>query len=189
MLVRGVAGEHILPRRLADKQPGIVVTYEVFKSPGGEAEYRAAYDTAMRPWPVSFEDLYVPSRFGLTHGVVTAPREPPAARAAASVHGISDDVVAKHRRFQRPLSRLCDRMGQPSKSVPDEPIRTAADYRAWLTSTLNALTLDRVSLVGMSFGGWLALDCALASPDPFVSFLSRHVGIVLAVLHPAIGCE
>ena len=51
-----------------------------------------------------------------------------------------------------------DVMGQPSKSIPDEPIRNAADYVAWLTATLDALHLDRVSLVGMSFGGWLALN-------------------------------
>ena len=51
-----------------------------------------------------------------------------------------------------------DVMGQPSKSIPDEPIRDAADYVAWLTATLDALHLDRVSLVGMSFGGWLALN-------------------------------
>ena len=58
-----------------------------------------------------------------------------------------------------------DVMGQPSKSIPDEPIRNAADYVAWLTATLDALHLDRVSLVGMSYGGWLALNYAVAAPE------------------------
>jgi pimeloyl-ACP methyl ester carboxylesterase len=58
-----------------------------------------------------------------------------------------------------------DTMGQPSKSVPDEPVRDAADYAAWLTATLNGLHLDRISLVGQSYGGWLALNFAIAAPE------------------------
>src|SRR6478752_7354573 len=57
-----------------------------------------------------------------------------------------------------------DTMGQPGKSVPVEPIRNADDYVRWLTETLDALHLDRISLVGMSFGGWLALAYAVAAP-------------------------
>jgi pimeloyl-ACP methyl ester carboxylesterase len=56
-------------------------------------------------------------------------------------------------------------MGQPSKSIPDEPIRDAADYVAWLTSTLDGLHLDRISLVGMSYGGWLAVNYAVAAGE------------------------
>ena len=43
-----------------------------------------------------------------------------------------------------------DVMGQPSKSIPDEPICNTADFVSWLTATLDGLRLDRVSLVGMS---------------------------------------
>jgi len=57
-----------------------------------------------------------------------------------------------------------DTMGQPGKSVPAEPIRNADDYVTWLTATLDGLHLDRVSLVGMSFGGWLALTLTVAAP-------------------------
>jgi pimeloyl-ACP methyl ester carboxylesterase len=56
-------------------------------------------------------------------------------------------------------------MGQPSKSIPTEPIRNAEDYAAWLAETLDGLHLDRVFLAGQSYGGWLALNFALAAPD------------------------
>jgi pimeloyl-ACP methyl ester carboxylesterase len=56
-------------------------------------------------------------------------------------------------------------MGQPGRSIPDKPIRNAADYVAWLTSILNELKLDRVSLAGMSYGGWLSLTYAVAASD------------------------
>jgi pimeloyl-ACP methyl ester carboxylesterase len=58
-----------------------------------------------------------------------------------------------------------DVMGQPGKSIPDVPICDTADFVAWLTATLDALGLDCVSLVGMSFGGWLALNYAVAVPQ------------------------
>ena len=34
----------------------------------------------------------------------------------------------------------------------------------WLHETLDGLSLDRISLVGMSYGGWLALNFALTAP-------------------------
>ena len=58
-----------------------------------------------------------------------------------------------------------DIMGQPSKSVPDQPIRNATDYVAWLTATLDGLGLGCISLLGMSFGGWVAMRYAVAASD------------------------
>jgi pimeloyl-ACP methyl ester carboxylesterase len=60
-----------------------------------------------------------------------------------------------------------DTMGQPGRSIPDpdEPIRDTADFVAWLSATLDGLNLDRVFLVGMSYGGWLALNFAVTTPD------------------------
>jgi pimeloyl-ACP methyl ester carboxylesterase len=60
-----------------------------------------------------------------------------------------------------------DVMGQPTRSVPDPdaPIRDPADLVAWLGETLDGLNLDRFSLVGMSFGGWLALHFSIAVPE------------------------
>jgi pimeloyl-ACP methyl ester carboxylesterase len=57
-----------------------------------------------------------------------------------------------------------DVMGQPGRSIPGEPIRTAADYVEWLTATLDGLGLDGISLMGMSYGAWLGLSYAIAVP-------------------------
>ena len=37
--------------------------------------------------------------------------------------------------------------------------------RRGLTATLDGLHLDRIFLVGMSYGGWLALNYAVAAPE------------------------
>jgi hypothetical protein len=49
-----------------------------FDTPEGEAGFRAAYDAALKLWPVPYEELDIPSRFGVTHVVAAGPKNAPA---------------------------------------------------------------------------------------------------------------
>ena len=137
----------------------------MFKTPEGEMKFLQAYAAAMKRWPVAFEELDVPGRFGSTHVVVSGPRNAPpmvllhgyAATSAMWAPNVGD-FAFDHRVY------AIDVMGQPSMSIPTEPIRCPDDYAVWLAETLDALHLDRVCLVGQSYGGWLALKFALAAP-------------------------
>jgi pimeloyl-ACP methyl ester carboxylesterase len=136
-----------------------------FRSPRGEAAYLAAYDAAMNLWPVPYDEMDVSSRFGMTHVVASGPTDAP---PLVLLHGYMATLLMWSRNvgdFSKDYRVYAiDTMGQPSRSIPNEPVRDAADYVAWLTATLNALQLDRISLAGMSYGGWLALNFALAAP-------------------------
>ena len=120
----------------------------------------------MKLWPVSYEEIDVPTRFGTTHVVVTGRTDAP---PLVLLHGYSATLtmwslsIADFSKDYRVYA--IDVMGQPGKSVPDEPIRNAADYVTWLNATLNGLHLDRVLLIGMSFGGWVALNYAIVAPE------------------------
>jgi pimeloyl-ACP methyl ester carboxylesterase len=137
-----------------------------FKTPKGEAAYLAAYDAAMKLWPVPYEEMEIPGRFGMTHVVASGPKDAP---PLVLLHGYWATLtmwtlnIADFSKDYRVYA--IDVMGQPSRSIPDEPIRNAAGYVAWLTATLDGLHLDRVSLVGMSYGAWLALNYAVAAPE------------------------
>jgi pimeloyl-ACP methyl ester carboxylesterase len=136
-----------------------------FKTPEGETRFLAAYDATLQRWPVPCEQIEIPGRFGTTHVVVSGPKNAP---PLVLLHGYMAtsvmwspnivDFAHDHRVY------AIDTMGQP-KSIPGEPIRSAADYVEWLDATLDALRLDRIDLVGMSFGGWLALKYAVAAPE------------------------
>jgi len=137
-----------------------------FKTPAGEAAYRAAYDAEIKSWPVPCEEIDVPSRFWTTHVIACGPK---GAAPLVLLHGymatstmwsINIEAFSKDHRVY-----AVDVMGQPGKSIPGEPICNTADFVSWLTATLDALRLGRVSLVGMSFGGWLALNYAVAVPQ------------------------
>lgn len=137
-----------------------------FKTPEGEARFLRAYDAALKLWPVPYEEIDVPTPFGTTHVVTCGPKTAPPLvllhgyMATATMWSPNIAAFSKDHRVY-----AVDVMGQPSKSRPSEPIRDVADFVSWLTATLDALHLDRVSLVGMSFGGWLALNYAVAAPQ------------------------
>jgi pimeloyl-ACP methyl ester carboxylesterase len=137
-----------------------------FKTPEGEAAYLSAYDAAMKLWPVPYQEIEIPSRFGTSHVTVSGPKNAP---PLVLLHGYmatstmwAPNIADLSREYR---VYAIDVMGQPSKSIPNEPIRSAAEYVAWLTATLNALHLDRISLVGMSYGGWLSLNYTVAAPE------------------------
>jgi len=136
-----------------------------FKTPEGEGAFLAAYDAAMKLWPVPYEELVIPSRFGMTHVIVSGPKDAPPLVLLHGYWATSTMWAPNIADFSKDYRVYAiDVMGQPSKSIPAEPIRDAADYAAWSTATLDALHLDHVCLVGMSFGGWLALNYAVSAP-------------------------
>jgi pimeloyl-ACP methyl ester carboxylesterase len=154
-----------------------------FKTHEGEATFVAAYDAALKLWPVPYEQIDVPTRFGMTHVVACGPKAAPAlvllhgymatsTMWAPNIAGFSKD----HRVY------ALDIMGQPSKSIPGEPICNAAEFVSWVTATLDGLWLDRISLVGMSFGGWLALTYAVAVPHRVQSLVLLSPGGLLPMV-------
>ena len=137
-----------------------------FKTPEGEAAFLAAYEAAMRLWPVPYEEMDIPTPFGMTHVVVSGPKDAP---PLVLLHGYMATLtmwslnIADFSKDYRVYA--IDTMGQPSKSIPSEPIRNEGDYAVWLTATLDGLQLDGIFLVGMSYGGWLALNFAIAARE------------------------
>jgi pimeloyl-ACP methyl ester carboxylesterase len=151
---------------IARRAEAAVPQQSAFRTPEGETAFLAAYDVAMKRWPISYEEMDLRSRFGTTHVVACGPSD---ARPLVLLHGYMATLtmwapnVADFSNHYRVYA--LDVMGQPGKSIPAEPIRSASDYVEWLNATFDALRLDRISLVGMSFGGWLALTYASAAPQ------------------------
>lgn len=137
-----------------------------FKSPEGEAAFLEAYDNAMKFWPVTYEEIEITNRFGTTHVVTSGPKDAP---PLVLLHGMLGTLtmwspnIADLSKDYRVYA--IDVMGQPGKSVPNEPIRDAAGFVAWLSETFNGLDLDRLYLVGMSYGAWLAIHFTLTAPE------------------------
>lgn len=137
-----------------------------YKTPEGEAAYVSAYDDALRSWPVHYEEIEVSSRFGTTYVIASGPTDTP---PLVLLHGFMTtlllwtpniaDLSEKYRVY------AIDIMGNRNRSIPDQPILSAEDHVECLISTVDSLCLDGFNLVGMSHGGWLAINLALAVPE------------------------
>ena len=150
-----------------------------FDSSEGETAYLAAYDANMQLWPVAFEQLDIPTRFGRTHLVVSGPADAP---PLVLLHGFGGALtmwwpnVADFSRQYRVYA--VDVIGQAGRSIPSQPIRSRAEYVEWLTAVLEALGIEQTYMVGMSYGGWLTLNYAIGAPERMRS---------IALLSPAGG--
>jgi pimeloyl-ACP methyl ester carboxylesterase len=138
----------------------------MFKSDEGRARYMAAYDAVLRDWPVPFEELDVPTRLGPTHVIASgSPDAPPlvllpSLAASATVWRLNVAELSLHYR-----TYAIDVIGQPGKSVATRRIRSRREFAGWLADVLDALGVERTSIVGCSFGGFLALNQASLTPE------------------------
>ena len=138
----------------------------LFKSDAGKARYMAAYDAALDDWPVPYEELDLPTRLGGTRVIASgAPTAPPllllpSFAGSATVWRLNIAGVSRHYR-----TYAIDVIGQPGKSVATQRIRNRQDFANWLTDVLDGLGIRRTPIVGCSFGGFLALNQALLTPE------------------------
>ena len=138
----------------------------VFKTPSGETRSRNAYDLVLRSWPVAYEELFVNTHFGLTHIIACGPGN---GQPLILLHGQEASATMWFYNI-RDLSQtfrvfMVDTVGDIGKSQPTCLPENRAEYAAWLLDILDQLQLDKVDLLGISYGGFLALNFVIAHPE------------------------
>ncbi|MFF3390987.1 alpha/beta fold hydrolase [Streptomyces sp. NPDC002669] len=76
---------------------------------------------------------------------------------------------------ERPVYAL-DTPGDPGRSVHREPMWQPERAAQWMDEALDALGLDRVHLVGSSYGGWLVINQAHLRPGRLASVTALDPG-------------
>ncbi len=143
-----------------------IYTSSVYKSEDGELAVRERYGRFLRYWPAANQQLRVPTREGETFVVVCGPEN---ARPLVLLHGSGGNAAmwmgdvalwAQHFRVY-----AVDMIGEPGMSAASRPPLASDAYALWLDDVMRELSLDRVSIVGVSLGGWLAIDYATRRPE------------------------
>lgn len=142
------------------------MTPQIYRS---EADRRAVLDSYRRllaQWPVPREERHVPTREGDTFVVSSGPADAPPLvllhGASSSAHEWLGDVAAWSSRFR---VHAVDVIGEAGLSAPSRPPLDSDASVRWLDDVLDALDASPTSLVGRSFGGYLALRYALARQE------------------------
>ncbi|MFI5781924.1 alpha/beta fold hydrolase [Nocardia sp. NPDC051570] len=137
----------------------------IYKSEAGGEKILARYREALRAWPIPFDELRVPTREGETFVVASGPMDAP---PLVLLHGSSanasawrGDIASWARDFR---VYAVDLVGEPGLSAPSRPRLDSEEVALWLDDVLAGLGLTRAAMLGMSLGGWTALDYALRRP-------------------------
>lgn len=146
-----------------------------FVSDAWRDRYFAACDAVYALGAPAAAETDVETSFGTTHVYRYDPADP-AARSRTPVvlvHGAGSCSAMWYPNTPalsavRPVYAI-DTPGDPGRSVQREPIHQPERATQWLEETLAGLGLDRVHLVGSSYGGWLALNQAHREPGRLAS--------------------
>ncbi len=137
--------------------------------------YFAACDAVYALGASAHAETDVETSFGTTHVYMYGPTDPVAQSRTpvVLVHGAGSCSAMWYPNTPalsaaRPVYAI-DTPGDPGRSVQREAIHQPERAAQWLDETLAALGLERVHLVGSSYGGWLALNQAHRRPDRLAS--------------------
>jgi pimeloyl-ACP methyl ester carboxylesterase len=153
----------------------------IYKNARAEHRIQAAYTRMLDSWPVKSAHLYLPTRFGETF-VIASGRE--SAPPLILLHGAGSNssswasdmsVYAQHFRVY-----AVDLLGEPGRSAPTRPDWNSTGYAEWLEEVLDELHVARAALLGLSQGGWTALQFARLRPERVEKLVLLTPGGVVA---------
>ncbi len=150
-------------------QPARAEVASIYLTPANEAKIMALYDAKLAKWPVPYESVSVPTRYGRTHVLASGPKEAPPLLLlhAMGVTGTmwQPNVEALSRDFR---VYAVDTIGDLGKSTLDDLSKYPSDskaYSAWLGDVLDGLGLAQANVVGASMGGWIAMNLTRDLPQ------------------------
>lgn len=141
------------------------MTRTIYRTEAGGALIRRRYEEWLAHWPVPADRRTVPTRQGDTFVMVSGAEHGP---PVVLLHGSGANTLA----WMELVGRLADRfrfyavdmIGEPGLSAPSRPPLGSTAYADWLDDVLDGLGLTTVRMVGVSLGGWLAIDYATRRP-------------------------
>lgn len=140
---------------------------KVYRSNEAKKHIHETYDRLLKEWNVKVEPVDIPTRYGSTRVNVFGKE---GAAPVVLFHGVGDDsalmwvynaaALAPHFRLY-----AVDTIGGPGKSVPNQNYNKNFEDEIWIDETLNGLGVGKVSIIGVSHGGFLAQCYAVRRPE------------------------
>lgn len=138
----------------------------IYKSTEGGRLVRERYQVFLAHWPVPNQQVRVPTSQGETFVVISGPEDAPALLLLHGGAANSAMWMGEVREFARFFRVYCiDMIGEPGLSAPARPPLVSEAHAVWLDDVLNGLAVAKASVVGISLGGWLALDYTIRRPE------------------------
>jgi pimeloyl-ACP methyl ester carboxylesterase len=143
---------------------------DIYKSEAGRQAVERSYRDALQRWPVAHRQLRIPTSQGDTFVIASGEEHAP---PVVLFHGSGTNSsmwmrdIGEWTRCHRVYA--VDMIGEPGLSAPSRPPLRSDAYALWLDDVWSHLGLIKASVVGISLGGWLALEYAVKRPDRVAS--------------------
>lgn len=141
-----------------------------FREAAGYARYQSAYRAGFELLPQPRESVDVPTKWGVVRayrfgsGTGTPLVLLPGRQSATPLWAANlPSLLAV-----RPIITI-DLLGEPGLSVQTEPIADGKEQADWLAECLRVLEPEPVHVLGVSIGGWSAVNLAVHHPDRVAS--------------------
>ncbi|HEX2621695.1 MAG TPA: alpha/beta hydrolase [Phototrophicaceae bacterium] len=138
----------------------------LYRTPEGEQAVMAMYDTVLKNWSAPYQTQMISTRQGDTFVITSGETAAPALILLHGAGGNSSmwapDIADYSRHFR---VYAVDLPGEAGKSTSNRPAWEGSAFVEWLEDVLNALNVDRATLVGISQGAWTALKFAVVMPE------------------------
>lgn len=138
----------------------------IYKTPTAQAALLTWHERFRARLARPTESRRFPTPFGETHCLICGPTDAPPlvllhGALASSAHALSEVAgLANHFRVY-----ALDVIGQSPLSAETRPEVDGPAYGEWLRACLDSLELPRVRLLGVSWGGFIALRLAALAPE------------------------
>ena len=140
----------------------------VYKSKHGEAVLIELYDKQLRSLNVSYEDLYVQTRFGQSHLIKLGN---PNSKSFLFFHGGNNTspFSLSFGGFSGLFEHFCiyavDTIGHPGKSAKTVLSHKTMEYGEWASDVIDALGFQKMNCIGGSFGGGILAKLMCVAPE------------------------
>ncbi len=144
-----------------------------FVSEEGEKDFMLAYNEAMGILPPTDKTFNVETDYGTVRVYYFTTEENRHKEPVILLHGRSASTPMWEANLaglmeERPVYSV-DLLGEPGMSIQKEPINDSQQQAEWLREVIAKLELERVHLVGVSIGGWTAMNLVRFYPERIAS--------------------
>ena len=137
----------------------------IYKSATAAEQVLQRYREHLATWPVPSEHVRIPTDAGETFVVASGPKDAPPLvllhGAGANTSTWLGDIASWAGSFR---TYAVDLVGEPGLSAPARPRLDTDEPARWLDQVLDGLGITTCAMVGMSLGGWSALDYVIRRP-------------------------
>jgi pimeloyl-ACP methyl ester carboxylesterase len=131
-----------------------------------QQEYLTAYLKVMNLWGIEYDSYEVETSFGTTHINLCGPEDAPPVILLHAASVSSAEWYANAAAWSHHFRLIAvDTIGDCGWSRANKVPKSREDYNKWLLEIMDNFEMDKAHIIGHSYGGWLALNFAIAYPE------------------------